>query len=96
MSCIENVNTDAGFFGIGDDGAPADQLMSGDEIHGDLVFENGDVGLLQDSGHQNAFNLLTGHVVGMNNAPAGMAALPGEIEVSGSVAGQIKVGPEID
>ena len=45
---IENVNTDAGFFGIGDDGAPADQLVPGDQIHGDVVFVNGDVGLLQD------------------------------------------------
>ena len=34
--------------------------------------------------------------MGMDDAPAGMAALPGEIEVIGSVAGQIKVGPEID
>ena len=70
--------------------------MPGDEIHGDLVFEDGDIGLLQDPGHQNAFHLLTGHIVGMNDAPAGMAALPGEIEVRGGVAGQIKMGPQID
>ena len=52
---IEDVDTHAGFLGIGDDRAPADQLMPGDEIHGDLVFEDGDIGLLQDPGHQDAY-----------------------------------------
>ena len=44
------------------------------DIHGDLIFKNVDIGLLEDPGHQNILHLLAGHIVGMNDPAAGMAA----------------------
>ena len=93
---VQGVGAQAVFHGIGSDRAPAEQLVPGDEVHGNLIFENGDIGLLQNPGHQDVFHLLPGHIVGMNDAAAGMAAFPGEIEVGGGVGGQIKVGSQVD
>ncbi len=61
------------------------QLVGGDEIDGEMVFENLDVGLGGDRGQQGAFDLAAGDVLGVENAAFGMAAFAAQVQFAPAV-----------
>ncbi len=73
------------------------ELGAGDEVHGHVAFEHGDVRLFGDGAQQGALDLAAGGVVGMEHAAAGMTALAGEVEfVPGAVAVGVLAFVEVD
>jgi hypothetical protein len=70
------------------DGAGIEQLahfLGGDQINGDVVFKNLDVGLGGDGGEQGPLDFAAGHVLGVEDAALGMAAFPPQIQLAFAV-----------
>jgi hypothetical protein len=55
----------------------------GDEINGDMVLEQVDIGMGPDLLQQGALHLPAGHVLGVDDPVAGMAAFTAEVETLG-------------
>ena len=72
---VEHVSAEAAV------GAGRAELAEGDEVHGDVIFENGDGGRALDGGEQGALDLASGEVAGVEDAPFAVAALAGEVQL---------------
>jgi hypothetical protein len=64
-------------------------VPGGDEIHGDVVFEDRDVGVGLAGLQKRADDLAAGNVPGVEDPAFGVAALLAEIEVLGLAASEI-------
>jgi hypothetical protein len=76
VRAIEHVDADAAVLGGGKTHfAPRDQVDRG------VVLEHVDVGMEREGGEQRAFDFTPGHVLGVEDAALGMAALLAKIEL---------------
>src|ERR1051325_2361086 len=71
---IENVNAQATIH------AGKTNFLAGDEIDGEVVFENLDLRMARDRGEEGTFDFAAGHVLGVKDAALRMAAFATEIE----------------
>ncbi len=61
--------------------------MGSDDVDGDVVLQHPEVGALFRGGEQSALDLAAGDVLGVENAPLGMATFLAEVEFPRAVAG---------
>jgi hypothetical protein len=56
------------------------ELAPRDQVDGDMILKHLDVGMQGQRGQQRPFDFAPGHVLGVEDAPLGMAAFLAEIE----------------
>ena len=59
--------------------------MAGDQVDGQVVFKNADIGLLRYGGQQCAFDFPPGNIFGVQNPALGVAAFFAEIQLARAI-----------
>ena len=91
---IQHIDTPAGSLLEQCHRSGADGAMLGDEIHGEMVFKDGDIRILFSSGDQGLFQGATGHVLSMHDAVAAVSSF--STQIKRSVFGALPVELDTD
>ena len=78
---VQNINSEAAIR------SRLPELLAGDEVDGKMVLEDFDVGLRGDRSEEGAFDLATGDVLGVEDAPFRMTAFAAEVQFACAVGG---------
>ena len=91
---VEDIGPQAGPLRLGHFPALTHHPLQGDEIDPHVVLEDPDVGMGQDLLGQDALHFGAGHVLGVNDPAAGVAALPAQVVAVFFIG--IEVGSQVD
>jgi hypothetical protein len=87
---IENVCSPAALLALGGPQPPLEQVAFDNQIDGNMVFKNRNVGMVFGHGNQNSLHLPASHVLGMDDAATGMPTFASEIERDGILLTRLK------
>ena len=68
---------------VGHTGLAQFEFPAGNQVDGDVLFHHFDVRVAADALHQRLLHCRTGGVIGVNDAPVAVAALPGQVKLAG-------------